>query len=81
MNGKRTMPRSSQRTIARRAALELPPERAFVLHLDVHARLPRHVAGRVEHVTSGQVAHVTSLRQLLNFLADVLRNQVAGERG
>jgi hypothetical protein len=50
----------------------LPPERAFVLHLDAHAQPPRRVAGRVEHVTSGRVAHVTSLRDLLAFLAEVL---------
>ena len=74
------MPRSAQRTTAKPAALELPPDRAFVLHLDVHAQPPRRVAGRVEHITSGQVAHVTSLRELLVFLAEVLRNQVQGER-
>ena len=28
----------------------------------------------VEHVTSGRVAHVTSLRGLMAFLADVLRD-------
>ena len=60
-------------------ALELPPDRAFVLHLDARAQLPRRVIGRVEHVTSGQVTHVTSLRELLAFLADVLRQQVPGD--
>jgi hypothetical protein len=67
--------RSSQCTTARSAALELPPDHAFVLHLDVRAH-PRRVAGRVEHITSGQVGHFTSLRQLLVFLADVLRSHV-----
>jgi hypothetical protein len=61
-----------------RLALELPPDRAFVLHLDARALPPRRVVGRVEHVTSGRVAHVTSLRELLAFLADVLRQPVAG---
>jgi hypothetical protein len=61
-----------------RPALELPPDRAFVLHLDARAQPPRRVVGRVEHVTSGRVAHVTSLRELLAFLADVLRQPVAG---
>jgi hypothetical protein len=60
--------------------LELPPDRAFVLHLDLRAQLPRRVIGRVEHVTSGQVAHVTGLRELMAFMATVLRNQVRGER-
>ena len=59
-------------------ALELPPDRAFVLHLDAHARPPRRVVGRVEHVTSGRVAHVTSLRGLVAFLTDVLRDEAPG---
>jgi len=71
-------PRSPQRTTPKPATFELRPERAFVLHLDASAQPPRRVVGRVEHVTSGQVAHVTSLRQLLAFLAAVLRN---GDRG
>jgi hypothetical protein len=54
----------------------LPPDRAFVLHLDARAKPPRRVVGRVEHVTSGRVAHVTSMRELLAFLADVLHQQV-----
>jgi hypothetical protein len=33
------------------------------------------VVGRVEHVTSGKVAHVASLRELVAFLTDVLRDQ------
>jgi hypothetical protein len=76
MQGKRNTRRSHQRTTPG-PALELPPDRAFVLHLDVAARPPRRVIGRVEHVTSGRVTHVTSLRELLAFLADVLRQQVA----
>jgi hypothetical protein len=71
-------PRSHPRTTSG-LALELPPDRAFVLHLDARAQLPRRVIGRVEHVTSGRVTHVTSLRELLAFLADVLRQQVAGD--
>ena len=72
------MPRSSPRASAKPATLELPPDRAFVLHLDVRAQPPRRLAGRVEHITSGEVAHVTSVRQLLVFLAEVLRHQVQG---
>ena len=60
-------------------AFELPPDRAFVLHLDLRAQPPRRVVGRVEHVTSGQVAHVTSLRQLVAFLAQVLRERVRSD--
>ena len=59
--------------------LELSPDRAFVLHLDAHAQPPRHVVGRVEHVTSGKVAHVTSLRQLVAFLRDALRDQAPAD--
>jgi len=36
-------------------ALQLSPERAFVLQLDARAHPPR-VLGRIEHVTSGRVA-------------------------
>ena len=55
--------------------LELRPDRAFVLHLDAHALPPRRMLGRVEHVASGRVAHVTSLRGLVTFLTDVLRDE------
>jgi hypothetical protein len=41
--------------------------------LDARAQPPRRVIGRVEHVTSGRVTHVATLRELMNFLADVLR--------
>ena len=81
MQQKWNIPRSSPPPTAKPARLELRPDRAFVLHLDVHAQLPRRVVGRVEHVTSGQVAHVTSLGELMAFMAKVLRNQVRGERG
>jgi hypothetical protein len=70
----RSTPRSAQRTVS----LELPPDRAFVLHLDAHANPPRRVVGRVEHVTSGRVAHVTCLRELVAFLAEVLRDEAGG---
>ena len=65
--------RSSQRTLSKPGAFELPPDRAFVLHIDARAQPPRRVAGRVEHVTSGRVAHIISVRQLVAFLAAVLR--------
>ena len=72
------MPRSPRRGAARPVPLELRPDRAFVLHLDTRARPPRRVVGRVEHVTSGRVAHVTSLRGLVAFLAEVLRDGASG---
>jgi hypothetical protein len=59
--------------------LELPPDRAFVLHLDMRARPPRRVVGRIEHVTSGRIAHVDSLRALVAFLTDVLRDEAPGD--
>ena len=80
MERTRKTPRSSQRATAERAAIELRADRAFVLHLDARARPPRRVAGRVEHIASGRVAHVTSLRELLAFLAQALRNHARGER-
>ena len=76
-NGK--MSRPAPRQTAKPAALEPRPERALVVHLDVRARPPRRVVGRVEHLTSGQVAHVTSLGELMAFMAKVLRNHVRGD--
>ena len=64
-----------------RRSLELSPDRAFVLHLDIRARPPRHMMGRIEHITSGQVAHVTSLHALVAFMAQVLRKLPRGEHG
>jgi hypothetical protein len=61
-------------------ALELPPDRAFVLHLDARAQPPRRMLGRIEHVTSGRIARIRSLRELLTFLREVL-GDVAGSRG
>ncbi|PYR41375.1 MAG: hypothetical protein DMF95_31175 [Acidobacteria bacterium] len=75
----RNTPRSAQRTASNSAPLELPPDRAFVLRLDAHARPSERLVGRIEHVTSGKVAHVTSLRELVAFLTDVLRDQAPGD--
>lgn len=77
MERNRKKRRSAQRACAQPAAFELPPDRAFVLHLAASAQPPRRVAGRIEHVTSGQVAHITSTRQLVAFLAAVLRSGTA----
>jgi hypothetical protein len=79
MERNRKTPPSSPRTTAKTPVLELRPDRAFVLQLDVRALPPRRVTGRVEHITSGRVAHVASPRELLAFLAKVLRNQVRDE--
>jgi hypothetical protein len=73
MKRNRKLSRAAQRTSAQPPAPELPPERAFVLHLDVRAQLPGRVIGRIEHVTSARVAHVTCLRELVAFMAKVLR--------
>ena len=72
MQRKPNPPRSRRRTPTDGLALELPPDRAFVLHLDLRARPPRRMVGRVEHVTSGRATHIASLRELLDFLAEVL---------
>jgi hypothetical protein len=76
----RKIPRSGQHTNKQPAAFELPPDRAFVLHLDVRAQPPRRVVGRIEHITSGRVAHIISLRQLMTFMGTVLRNKHRGDR-
>jgi len=78
---KRNIPQSSPLPPAKTDQLELHPDRAFVLHLDVRAQLPGHVVGRVEHVTSGKVTHVTCLGELMAFMAKVVRNQGTGQRG
>lgn len=70
--------RSTPRQSAKPPAPELRPDLAFVLHLDARARPPRRVAGRVEHIASGRVGHVTSLRELVKFLTDVLRDHASG---
>jgi len=80
MGRNRKAHRSSRHTTAKQPPRELPPDRAFVLQLDGRAQPPRHVAGRVEHITSGQVAHISSLRELLAFLAKVLRNHRPGDQ-
>jgi hypothetical protein len=56
MERDRKTSRASPGTITKPAALELPPERAFVLHLECTP--PDRRPGRTH--TSGQVAHVTS---------------------
>jgi len=71
--------RSAERTASSPAPLELPADRAFVLHLDAHARPSERLVGRIEHVTSGKVAHVTSLRELVAFLAEVLGDEATGD--
>ena len=82
---RRAMAQRRKRSASRRDAdsrsvpLQLPPDRAFVLHLDADALPPRRMLGRVEHVVSGRVAHVTSLRGLVAFLADVLRDGAPGD--
>ena len=53
----------------------MPPQRAFVVQLAAQAELPRRVLARVEHITSGQVAHVASTRELIAFMAAVLRRR------
>ena len=55
-------------------ALQLSPERAFVLHLDARAEPPRRMLGRIEHVTSGRIARISSLSELTTFLRDVLHD-------
>jgi hypothetical protein len=72
------MARSRKRSVSRRGVdprsvpFQLSPDRAFVLHLDMHALPPRCMRGRVEHVASGRVVHITSLGGLVAFLTDVL---------
>ena len=75
---RRAMTRSRKSSVPQRGVdprsvpLQLPPDRAFVLHLDAHALPPRRMRGRVEHVTTGRIAHFTSLGGLVAFLTDIL---------
>jgi hypothetical protein len=55
------------------SAVDLPPDRAFVLQLDSRAR-PRRLAGRAEHIASGRVEYFGSLAELVAFLTNVLTN-------
>jgi len=71
--------RSAQRPTPKPTTLELSPDRAFVVHLDTRALPPRHVVGRVEHITSGRVARFASLRELATFLAKALHTQARRE--
>jgi len=52
--------------------MQLPSDRAFVVHLDARALPPQFTVGRVEHVASGRVGHFGSLDELIAFLAGVL---------
>ena len=72
------MTRSRQCTTAERA-LELPLDRAFVQHLDARAHVPRRVIGRPSTSCPGRMTHAASMRELMAFLADFLR-QPGGRR-
>ena len=81
MERKRNSDESQLGEIPGSVALQLSPERAFVLHLDARADPPRRMLGRIEHVTSGRMARITSLRELIGFLRDLLRQTArSGER-
>jgi len=77
---KRNSDESRSDEIPGSVALQLSPERAFILHLDARAAPPRRVLGRIEHVTSGRIARIGSLRELTAFLGDVLRDAASGAR-
>ena len=77
MQRKSNTPRSDAGAAGPQVRRGLSPDRAFVLHLDMRARPPSHIVGRVEHITSGRVAHVTSVREFLAFVTEVLREQAA----
>jgi hypothetical protein len=51
-----------------------PIQHAFVVQCEANTALDgESLAGRVEHIVSGQAAHFASLRELLEFMAQVLR--------
>jgi hypothetical protein len=51
----------------------LPPQRAFVLQLQVDAQVgPHSLAGRLEHTTSGRATRFGSLDELLALIARTL---------
>ena len=60
------------------AGAPLPPERAFVIQLRAPAAGGHdHFVGRAEHIASGAAAHFGSVRELVDFVRQVLS---AGER-
>ena len=61
------MPLSPLSTTVKPPSLELPPDRALVLHLEARAQPLCRVIGRLEDVTSPQDTHVASVRELIAF--------------
>ena len=60
------------------AGVPLPPERAFVIQLRAPAAGgDDHFVGRAEHIASGAAAHFGSVRELIDFVSQVL---ATGER-
>ena len=59
--------RADREPAADHGPMQLPSDRAFVLHLDARARPPQFTVGRVEHVMSGRVGHFASLDRLIAF--------------
>jgi len=55
------------------AGVPLPPERAFVIQLRAPAAGgDDHFVGRAEHIASGAAAHFGSVRELVDFVRQVL---------
>jgi hypothetical protein len=56
------------------AGVPLPPERAFVIQLRAPAAAggDDHFVGRAEHIASGAAAHFGSVRELVDFVRQVL---------
>jgi hypothetical protein len=60
------------------AGVPFPPERAFVIQLRASAAAgDDHFVGRAEHIASGAAAHFGCVRELVDFVRQVLS---AGER-
>ena len=58
----------------------LPADRAFVLQFESNCGFERDLRGRVEHVASGRALRFRDRDELVNFLAELLR-EVAVKAG
>jgi hypothetical protein len=56
-----------------------PTDRAFVIQFDPIQGARSRLRGRVELVSSGEATRFRSLKQLVAFMVEVLRNKTAAE--
>jgi hypothetical protein len=62
-----------------RGAKQRPTDRAFVIQFDPIQDARSRLRGRVELVSTGEATRFRSLKQLVAFMVDVLRNRTVVE--